>query len=65
MIQIEDTPTQEEEWWGEVAEGGSVAVEEEPGPVTVAHVANYYNRYLDNLCLDRLLRPCNNSFENS
>lgn len=45
MIQIEGTPVQEEEWWGETVQGSPITVEEEPGPVTVAHVADYYNRY--------------------
>ena len=45
MLQIEDTAHQEEEWWDEAAEGTLATLQEEPGPVTVAHVVDFYNRY--------------------
>lgn len=43
MIQTEDGLAQGE-WWGEAA-AGPMTVGEETGPVTIAHVADHYNRY--------------------
>ncbi len=44
MIQTEDTTIQED-WWDETVDGAPLVIEEELGPVTVAHVVDNYNRY--------------------